>query len=100
MIRINENYLKLKPSYLFSEISRRVSAYHDANPDNAIIRLGIGDVELYPQRSEEALEAAAAHMRTDAVTLWADLGIGAGTFTAYGCDLTDGYIRINADYTT
>ena len=44
MIRINENYLKLKPSYLFSEISRRVSAYHDANPDNAIIRLGIGDV--------------------------------------------------------
>lgn len=71
---------------------------HEIDPDK--VRLGIGDVELYPQRSEEALEAAAAHMRTDAVTLWADLGIGAGTFTAYGCDLTDGYIRINADYTT
>ncbi|GLY31536.1 hypothetical protein Kisp02_49010 [Kineosporia sp. NBRC 101731] len=27
-------------------------------------------------------------------------GIGDGSFTVYGCDLTDGYIRINADYTT
>ena len=32
--------------------------------------------------------------------LEADLQIGDATFTAYGCDLTDGYIRINADYTT
>ena len=29
-----------------------------------------------------------------------DLGIAEGGFTAYGCDLTEGYIRINADYTT
>jgi glutamate N-acetyltransferase/amino-acid N-acetyltransferase len=28
------------------------------------------------------------------------LGIADGSFTAYGCDLTDGYVRINADYTT
>jgi glutamate N-acetyltransferase/amino-acid N-acetyltransferase len=34
------------------------------------------------------------------VRIAADLGIGDGTFTAYGCDLTDGYVRINADYTT
>ncbi len=28
------------------------------------------------------------------------LGIDTGRFTVYGCDLTDGYVRINADYTT
>lgn len=44
MIRINENYLKLKASYLFADIARRVSAFQQANPDRKIIRLGIGDV--------------------------------------------------------
>jgi glutamate N-acetyltransferase/amino-acid N-acetyltransferase len=34
------------------------------------------------------------------VVLAVDLGLGLGAFTVYGCDLTDGYIRINADYTT
>jgi LL-diaminopimelate aminotransferase len=44
MIKINENYLKIQSSYLFSEIAHRVSAYQSANPDAKIIRLGIGDV--------------------------------------------------------
>jgi LL-diaminopimelate aminotransferase len=44
MIRINENYLKLKSSYLFSEISKRVAAFQQSNPDASIIRMGIGDV--------------------------------------------------------
>ena len=44
MIRINENYLKLKASYLFSDIAKRVTAYTTANPDKPVIRLGIGDV--------------------------------------------------------
>ncbi len=44
MIRINENYLKLEASYLFSEIARRVSTFQDKNPDREIIKLGIGDV--------------------------------------------------------
>ncbi len=44
MIKINENYSKLKASYLFSDISKRVSAFQSANPDKEIIRLGIGDV--------------------------------------------------------
>jgi len=44
MIRINENYLKLKASYLFSDIAKRVTAYTTTNPDKPIIRLGIGDV--------------------------------------------------------
>lgn len=45
-IEINEHYLDLKESYLFSEIARRVSAYSAEHPDKKIIRLGIGDVTL------------------------------------------------------
>ena len=44
MPKLNENYLNLKESYLFSEIAHRVNAYAKANPDKKIIRLGIGDV--------------------------------------------------------
>jgi LL-diaminopimelate aminotransferase len=43
MITINEHYLKLQASYLFSEIASRVKAFQAANPDREIIRLGIGD---------------------------------------------------------
>ena len=44
MIRVNENYLKIQASYLFTEIAHRISAYQSAHPDAKIIRLGIGDV--------------------------------------------------------
>jgi LL-diaminopimelate aminotransferase len=44
VIKINEHYLKLQSSYLFSEIAKRVSAFQEANPDRKIIKLGIGDV--------------------------------------------------------
>ncbi len=44
MFKINENYLKLPGSYLFSTIGKKVSEYEAANPDKTIIRLGIGDV--------------------------------------------------------
>ena len=46
MFKINENYLKLPGSYLFSTIAKKVNAYSSANPDKKIIRLGIGDVTL------------------------------------------------------
>ena len=44
MIRANENYTKLKASYLFSDIAKRVDTYQMKNPEAKIIRLGIGDV--------------------------------------------------------
>ena len=44
MFKINDNYLKLPGSYLFSTIGKKVKAYTEANPDKSIIRLGIGDV--------------------------------------------------------
>lgn len=46
MFKINENYLKLRGSYLFSTIAKKVAAYQEANPDKELIRLGIGDVTL------------------------------------------------------
>ena len=44
MFKVNEDYLKLPGSYLFSTIGKKVAAYQEANPDKSIIRLGIGDV--------------------------------------------------------
>ena len=44
MALVNENFLKLTPSYLFSDIAKKVAAYKEAHPDKRIIRLGIGDV--------------------------------------------------------
>ena len=46
MLKINENYAKLKESYLFSEIAHRVSAFSKEHPEKKLIRMGIGDVTL------------------------------------------------------
>ncbi|MEZ4527220.1 MAG: LL-diaminopimelate aminotransferase [Desulfobacterales bacterium] len=67
MIQINEHYLKLQASYLFTDIARRVSAFQKANPDRKLIRLGIGDVtfplppaciEAFHRGVEEMADAA------------------------------------------
>ena len=44
MFKVNDNYLKLPGSYLFSTIAKKVNAFTAANPQAEIIRLGIGDV--------------------------------------------------------
>jgi LL-diaminopimelate aminotransferase len=63
MVQINDNYLKLKAGYLFPEIGRRVTAFCDANPDAAVIKLGIGDVtEPLPPAIVEAMHAAIDEM--------------------------------------
>ena len=46
MFKINDNYLKLPGSYLFSNIAKKVAAFQQANPDKEVIKLGIGDVTL------------------------------------------------------
>ncbi|HPC46490.1 MAG TPA: LL-diaminopimelate aminotransferase [Deltaproteobacteria bacterium] len=66
MIRINENYLKLRPSYLFSEISRRVSSFQAATPEADVIRLGIGDVtRALPRACIDAFHRAVDEMASD-----------------------------------
>ncbi|MBE5937080.1 MAG: LL-diaminopimelate aminotransferase [Lachnospiraceae bacterium] len=63
MLQLNENYMKLKQSYLFAEIAHRVNDYVAANPDKKVIRLGIGDVtKPLPQKTIEAMHQAVSHM--------------------------------------
>jgi LL-diaminopimelate aminotransferase len=67
MIRVNENYLKLQSSYLFSEIAKRVSAFQQAHPDREIIRMGIGDVtRALPAACIEAFHRGVDEMGADA----------------------------------
>ncbi|MDH7480045.1 MAG: LL-diaminopimelate aminotransferase, partial [Syntrophomonadaceae bacterium] len=63
MALVNENYLKLPGSYLFSEINRRVNQFRKENPDADIIRLGIGDVTRpLPPVVVEAMKNAVEEM--------------------------------------
>lgn len=45
-------------------------------------------------------KAASLAMRAEEVIITCDLGAGSSSGTAWGCDLTEGYVRINAEYTT
>ena len=82
MIRINENYSKLKASYLFSDIAKRVGAYVAAHPDRPVIKLGIGDVtEPLPPVCIEALHAATDEMAQRA------------TFKGYGPEQGYAFLR-------
>ena len=66
MIHINDNYLKLKASYLFSDIAKRVTAHQQRQPDPAIIRLGIGDVtRALPEACTTAFHKAVDEMAAD-----------------------------------
>ena len=63
MFTINENYLKLPGSYLFSDIAKKIAAYQKENPEKEIIRLGIGDVtQPLAPAIIEALHGAVAEM--------------------------------------
>jgi LL-diaminopimelate aminotransferase len=66
MIRINEHYLKLQASYLFSDIAKRVAAFQAAHPDREVIKLGIGDVtRALPPASIAAFHRAVDEMADD-----------------------------------
>jgi LL-diaminopimelate aminotransferase len=67
MIRVNEHYLKLKASYLFSDVARRVADYAKEHPEKEITSLGIGDVtRALPQVCIRAFHAAIDEMGNDA----------------------------------
>ena len=73
----------------------------DVDIDQQAVSIRFGNDEVYPGVPDEAgLESLAEYMRGDEVHIGVDLGIADGAWTVYGCDLTDGYVRINADYTT
>lgn len=97
MFKINENYLKLPGSYLFSAIGKKVSAYSAAHPDKKIIRLGIGDVtQPLAPAIIEALHGAVDEMgKAETFRGYApDLGyeflrnaIAENDYRARGCDI-------------
>ena len=63
MVRINENFLKLQDSYLFSKINSKVSEYVKNNPEAKIIKMGIGDVTRpIPQVIINAIKKATDEM--------------------------------------
>ncbi|NDV62706.1 LL-diaminopimelate aminotransferase [Puniceicoccales bacterium CK1056] len=65
MAQINENYSKLQASYLFSDIAKRVNRFAEENPDQPIIKMGIGDVtEPLPEVCRKAIHDAVDEMGT------------------------------------
>jgi len=44
MIKVNANFCKLTPSYLFSDVARKIAKFHSENPSAEVIRMSIGDV--------------------------------------------------------
>jgi glutamate N-acetyltransferase/amino-acid N-acetyltransferase len=77
----------------------------DTDIDQRAVTIRIGDQELYPKPAGEGdLDRLTGYLRGNEVRIHVSLGVvpsaeGAEA-TVYGCDLTDGYVRINADYTT
>lgn len=62
-MKINSNYLNLKPSYLFKTIAEKTNEYKKAHPEADIIRMGIGDVTLpLCKASVDAMKAASEEM--------------------------------------
>ena len=74
--------------------------YDSVSLDPEAVRFFFGEVEMSRDSGEQELERARAELTGDEVTLRISLGRGDASFTAYGCDLTYGYIDINAGYTT
>ena len=73
----------------------------DTDIDQERVTIRFGAQEVYPTRLNDVdLEALSAYMRGDTVLIHVSLNIASGECTVWGCDLTDGYVRINADYTT
>lgn len=82
MFKVNDNYLKLPGSYLFSTIGKKVAAYSAANPDKKIVRLGIGDVtQPLAPAVIEAMHSAVDEMGQ------------AATFRGYAPDLGYEFLR-------
>jgi glutamate N-acetyltransferase/amino-acid N-acetyltransferase len=77
----------------------KCSDERDIDEKRVVIRFGTQ--EVYPTSVDESgLDALSKYMRSDTVRIHVTLNTGTAECTVWGCDLTDGYIRINADYTT
>jgi LL-diaminopimelate aminotransferase len=82
MIKVNPHYSKLKASYLFVNIAKKVKEFTEANPDKSIIKLGIGDVTLPLSKTViKAFHQGVDEMAQD------------GSFRGYGPEKGYGFLR-------
>jgi len=73
----------------------------DTDIDQARVVIRFGATEVYPRPLDDAgLTDLSAYMAGDTVLIHVSLATGSAEATVWGCDLTAGYVRINADYTT
>lgn len=71
----------------------------DIDQDRVVIRFGT--TEVYPRQIDDReLASLSDYLRGDEVLIHVSLDTGTAHATVWGCDLTAGYVRINADYTT
>jgi glutamate N-acetyltransferase / amino-acid N-acetyltransferase len=88
---------------------------NDPNWGRILAALGRSDVSFDPTQAQVSVQGipvfegrplefdrkgASQAMRADEVVIDCDLGAGSGRGTAWGCDLTENYVKINAEYTT
>ena len=105
MVKINENFLKLKKNYLFIDIAKRLKAYKAENPDKELIRMGIGDVTLpLAPVVVDAMKKAADEMGVkETFRGYEDSGAGydflrnavSGYYKSFGVTVSPEDIRIN-----
>ena len=113
-----EQAKKVSKSVVCSNLTKTAVAGHDANWGRILCAMGYAGVSFVPEQVDLFLESAAGTIQIlsdgvalpyseekateilseEKVKILADLKLGDGNATAWGCDLTHGYIDINADY--
>ena len=116
--KTKEDAVKLSKSVACSNLTKTAIAGHDANWGRIICAMGYSGVQFDPEKVDLFFESSAGKIQIaengvaldfseekateilsqPAVTATADVKMGSETATAWGCDLTHGYIEINADY--
>ena len=116
--KTKEDAVKLSKSVACSNLTKTAIAGHDANWGRIICAMGYSGVQFDPEKVDLFFESSAGKIQIaengvaldfseekateilsqSAVTATADVKMGSETATAWGCDLTHGYIEINADY--
>lgn len=89
----------------WGRVAMAVGKCNNTDIDQGRVVIRFGETEVYPApATPDMLDRLAEYLAAPEILIHVSLGIvpgpGGGRFTVYGCDLTDGYIRINADYTT
>jgi glutamate N-acetyltransferase/amino-acid N-acetyltransferase len=85
----------------WGRVAMAVGKCNDTDIDQERVVIRFGTQEVYPSQVDATgLERLSNYMKGDDVLIHVSLNNGDASSTVWGCDLTDGYVRINADYTT